>query len=198
VSRPLALVIHAHPDPASFSAALADRAVSGLRSGGWDVERIDLYQEGFRADMSTEERREYHGPDPLRDPLTRRSAELVSRCEALVFVYPTWWWGLPAIAKGWIERVLVNGVAFELVPGGGVRPKLHQVRRIVGVTTYGSRRIELMLTGDAGRRLVTRTLRTLCGRRTSTTWIGLYGLDRVRDQRRRAFLDRVEAAMVRL
>ena len=51
----------------------------------------------------------------------------------MVFVYPTWWSGLPAILKGWLDRVMVPGVGFRFDEQGKVKPGLHQVRRIVGL-----------------------------------------------------------------
>ncbi len=55
-------------------------------------------------------------PAPICSEQVRRYAELVTNAEALIFVYPTWWWGLPAMLKGWLERVLVPGVAFVIDP----------------------------------------------------------------------------------
>src|SRR5690606_26202504 len=93
------------------------------------------------------------------DEVTGTHAAAVGRAEALVFVYPTWWSGLPAVLKGWLERVLVPGVAFEVVPGHGIRPKLTHVRHLVGVSTYGLTRSKARLQGDAGRRTILRSLR---------------------------------------
>ena len=56
-----------------------------------------------------------------------------------MFVYPTWWSGLPAVLKGWLERVMVPGVGFTFdAQSGKVQPGLRHVRRIVGISTYGS------------------------------------------------------------
>ena len=74
---------------------------------------LDLYAVGFAAAMSPEERHAYHGDEPIIDPLVAEHAALVLRADALVFVYPTWWSGLPAILKGWLERVMVPGVGFR-------------------------------------------------------------------------------------
>lgn len=48
-----------------------------------------------------------------------RHAEALAWCDALIFVYPTWWQGLPAMLKGWLDRVLLPGIAFDLPAGGG-------------------------------------------------------------------------------
>ena len=62
--------------------------------------------------MSPDERLAYHSDRPILDPLAERHAGIVKQAEALVFVYPTWWSTMPAILKGWLERVLVPGVGF--------------------------------------------------------------------------------------
>jgi NAD(P)H dehydrogenase (quinone) len=84
-------VVLAHPSPDSFAHELAARAVAGLRAGGHDVELVDLYAVGFRAAMSTDERRAYHGDTPILDPLVQAQADLLQSIETLVVVYPTWW-----------------------------------------------------------------------------------------------------------
>ncbi len=189
------LVVVAHPDRASFTHAVAAAVLRGAEHGGHDVTVLDLYALGFRPAMSREERRAYHGDQPLIDPLVAEHAALVAATDALVFVYPTWWSGLPAVLKGWLERVMVPGVAFVFDARGKVRPGLENVRRIVGVSTYGSPWAFVKLLHDGGRRTLLRTLRMSCGLRTATTWLGLYSMDTAGDEERAAFLDRVEHTM---
>ncbi len=186
------LVVCAHPRPGSYTHAVTDAAVRGFTRAGHDVTTLDLYALGFAPAMTTAERAAYHGEEPLLDPLTREHAALVQRAEMLVFIYPTWWSGPPAILKGWLERVFVPGVAFRFDDRGKVRPALTHVRRIVGVSTYGSPWTYIKLLQDGGRRMLTRALRMNCGLRTPTTWLGLYSIDTLGDAERRAFLDRVE------
>lgn len=191
-----ALVVHAHPDPASFSHALAAAAADGLRRGGHEVATIDLYAEGFRAAMSCEERLAYHGDQPVLDPHVARHVELLRSAEILVFVYPTWWSSLPAILKGWLERTMVPGVGFVLDPRTHrVRPGLGHVRHLVGVSTYGSPRPYVWAINDNGRRTITRALRMSCGWRTRTRWLALYGIDTSTEAERTAFCDRVRRTM---
>jgi putative NADPH-quinone reductase len=194
-----ALVVVAHPCDDSFTHAAAERAVTGLRAGGHTVEVVDLYALGFRVAMSPDERHAYHGETPLIDEHTREHARLVQWADCLVFVYPTWWSGLPAMLKGWLERVMVPGVAFVFDERSGkVRPGLRHVRRLVGISSYGSPRTTVKLINDNGRRTITRTLRMSCGLRVRTTWLAIYGIDTADEPRRRQFLDDVEAKMARL
>jgi NAD(P)H dehydrogenase (quinone) len=190
------LVVQAHPDPNSFSAAQLHVVERALEAGGHERRVLRLYELGFRAAMTAEERRAYHTPSPILDPQVAEHAADVRWAEALIFVYPTWWSGHPAILKGWLDRVLVQGVAFGFDPKTNkVRPLLGHVRHIVGISTYGSPRLYVRLISDAGRRTLVRALRHSCGLRTRTTWLGFYGLDGSTVEQRRAFLDRIERAL---
>lgn len=188
-----ALVVIAHPCDDSFSHAAAERAVAGLTAAGHQVDTIDLYAEGYRTAMSYEERVAYHGDDPVLDPQVARHIELLQGSQILVFVYPTWWSGLPAILKGWLERTMVPGVGFRFdEKSGKVKPGLTHVKRIVGISTYGSPRLAVRLVNDNGRRTLTRTVRLSSGIRTRTEWFGLYGMDTASAGDRTAFLARIE------
>lgn len=195
----LVAVVVAHPSPDSYGHHLTRRAIAGLVAAGHQVELIDLYGDGFTVAMSAEEREAYHGETPIRDPLVGRYADIVQRAGALVFVYPTWWSTLPAILKGWLERVMVPGVSFRFDERTGkVKPALGNVRTIVGISTYGSPRSYVRLMNDNGRRILTRALRVSCGLRTRTRWMALYGIDGASDQQRIEFASAVERAMADL
>lgn len=194
-----ALVLHAHPDPDSFNTALRDRAVAGLETAGYTCDILDLYALDYRAEMSRDEHIAYSTSAPVIDPIVADHARAIAECDLVVFVYPTWWSSLPAIMKGWIERTLVRGTAFDLDDRTGrLTPLLVNVRRVVGITTHGSPRWYAALVGDNGRRTVTRTLRASTGVRTKTTWMAMYSLDGRSASRRQSFLDRVERKMASL
>jgi NAD(P)H dehydrogenase (quinone) len=193
------LVVHAHPSATSVSRAVCGAAEAGLRDAGHEVTVLHLDDEGFRVAMTAEERRAYHSPQPVLDPVVARHGALVRDAEALVFVYPTWWAAPPAILKGWLERVMVPGVAFHLdEETHKVRPDLRHVRRLVGITTYGSSRLYVRVLNDPGRRMVSRALGTLCSRRCRRRWLALYGMDTNTADERGAFLLSVRKRMGRL
>ena len=193
------LVVVAHPSNESYCHALAARAAAGLRAGGHDVELLDLYALGFTVAMTAEERHAYHADQPILDPLVAEHAALVQRAEVLVFVYPTWWSGLPAILKGWLERVMVPGVGFRLDERTNkVRPGLGQMRHLIGISTYGSPRSYVRFVNDNGRRIITRALRMSCGFRVRISWLGLYAIDTSTVTDRDEFAARVERQMAAL
>jgi NAD(P)H dehydrogenase (quinone) len=190
------LVVHAHPEPSSFNRALAAAAVEALTEAGHTVDLIDLYAERYQPAMTAAERRAYETEAPVLDDTVAAHAELVRRAEALVFVYPTWWSSLPAMLKGWMERTLVMGVAFQLDERTRrIRPMLTGIRTIVGLTTYGSPRRYVWVVNDNGRRTLTRALRGCTGVRTKTRWLGMYQLDTSTEAERQEFLNRVRTTM---
>jgi NAD(P)H dehydrogenase (quinone) len=194
-----AAVVLAHPRADSYAHALAQRAVDGLQAAGHRVDIIDLYADGFRAAMSEAEQEAYRGNQPILDPLVQTSADLVRNVDALIFVYPTWWSGLPAILKGWMERVMVPGVGFTFDERTGkVRPGLTNVRHLIGISTYGSPKSIVRVVNDNGRRTIMRALRLSCGFGVRTHWHGLYAIDTSTVGQRAEFAAHIERSMTNL
>ena len=192
------LVIYAHPRAESLCAAARDRGVASLVRAGHDVEVRDLYAVNFEPVLSRHEHALHDAPTETR-PGIAEDARLLAWAEALVFVYPTWWGAQPAILKGWLDRVMVAGVAYTQKPGSKrKRPLLGNIRRIVVVTTHGSSKWVNTLQGEPGKRVLLRGLRSLVGRRARTRWIAAYALDRSSSTDRQRFLDRVGRNLARL
>ncbi|MCU1400718.1 MAG: putative oxidoreductase [Acidimicrobiales bacterium] len=189
------LVVVVHPVATSFTHAMAAAATRGLERAGRTVTTLDLYAMGFRPAMTEEERHAYHGEEPVVDPLVAESVAAVRDADMLVFVYPTWSSGLPAMLKGWLEKTMVPGLAFVFDASGKVRPGLQSVRSIVGVTTYGSSRAHMRAVNDNGRRILLRALRLNTGWRTKRAWLPLYRADHATVDAREAFLARIEREM---
>lgn len=168
----------------------------GLRSAGHDVTVLDLAAEGFRCVMSRAEWEAYMAGDPVVPPDVAHHVEAVRAADMLVFTYPTWWSGLPAQLKGWLDRVMLPGVAFTL-DDGRVRPALGHVRRIVVVSTYGSPWTYVKAINDNGRRTLVRALRSATGWRARCRHLGLHAMDTATDDDRRRFLAAVERAVAR-
>ncbi len=183
-------VVYCHPLEGSFISAARDRALAGLSQH--EVRVTDLYADGFRPELSAWERTHHLDPPATKPEIAVYAANL-QWCDTLVFIYPTWWSGQPGMLKGWIDRVWVAGVAYELPPGANrIKPLLGNIRRLVVVTSHGSSKLINDLQGEGGKRVIGRGLRVLCHKRARTTWIALYGLDRDDAQERKRFLDRVE------
>ena len=190
------LVIYCHPRPDSFSAALRDVAVEALMAGGHEVYVTDLYAEGFDPVLSSSQRGAYF--DEAQNKLgLEDQIHALRQAESLVLVYPTWWFGMPAMLKGWFDRVWLPGVAFRLGGSKVLEPLLTNIRRIGIVTTFGSPRWLLWWVGWPEWRVVRRGLRPLCAPACRLDWIGLTGMDTSTSARRSWFLAEVKRRLAK-
>lgn len=187
-----ALVLFAHPCEESFGAALHGQVVTSLQAGGWDVDDCDLYAEGFQPVLTTEERRGYHdAPDnigPVKPYVDRLMA-----ADALVFSFPVWNFGYPAILKGFLDRVFLPGVSFKLVDGK-VAPNLTHIKKLAAVTTYGGTRFRAFGAGDPPRRHFTRAVWHVT-RPEKMKYLALYDMNRASDDQRARFMTKVGEEM---
>lgn len=106
-------VVLGHPKEGSFNHAIAERAVRTLRQDGHAVRYHDLYVEGFNP-IATHE--EIPKGAPL-DPVIQRHCDEIVEADGIVVVHPNWWGQPPAILKGWVDRVMRVGVAYEFEEG---------------------------------------------------------------------------------
>lgn len=150
-------IVYAHPEPRSLNGALRDAAVTALQGAGHEVVVSDLYAMRFKAVADAEDfprrpaedRLIYHrdsgeayAAGALADDVAAEIARL-EWADVVVLQFPLWWWGPPAILKGWLDRVLVSGFAIG-VPKPGVRRwlrygegRLAGRRGLLAVTTGG-------------------------------------------------------------
>ncbi|MEU0538053.1 NAD(P)H-dependent oxidoreductase [Amycolatopsis tolypomycina] len=134
------VVLLAHPRSGSFNHALAVRVVGTLTRVGRPVRFHDLYAEGFDPVLTAEEAytsgaraEEFLAAEP--DPLVRRHRAELREAGGLVAIHPNWWGKPPAILGGWLDRILVPGVAYRLDDAGGAPESLLSLRRLLVVNT---------------------------------------------------------------
>src|SRR5690242_17084044 len=105
---PKVLVILGHPRLHSFCEALADAYVEGAHGAGADVRRLSLVDFAFEPNVLVPSPR-----DQAQEPAVAEAVGLVAWADHLVFVFPTWWGTMPALMKGFLDRVLMPGFAFQ-------------------------------------------------------------------------------------
>jgi len=132
------LVVKAHPLSESLCAFLSQEVATALKSGGHNVVIEDLYQSRFEPALTRAERNSYYSRrydgSAVRDH-THRLLET----EAVVLVFPTWWFGFPAILKGWFDRVWGPGIAYDHADDfGPIKPRLKNLKRLLAITTLGA------------------------------------------------------------
>ena len=191
------LYVYCHPLPESFHAAVRARALKALGEAGHSVDLLDLYAEKFDPILSEEGRRHYHDTSRNRIGLENYIARLTS-AEALVLQFPTWCFGPPAMLKGFFDRLMMPGVAFDISEPAHVQPALRNIKRIVGIVTYGRPRYMAFWMSDPPRKIVKRYVRWFTGGVARADYYALYHMNVATDIQRAAFIDGVDRGTRRL
>lgn len=188
------LYLYCHPLADSFHAAIRAAALGALKGGQHSVDLLDLYAESFPSALTADERRHYF-ESPRNQVGLEVYVERLKGAEILIVQYPTWCFGPPAMLKGFFDRLLIPGVAFDMSDPAGAKPSLDNLRRIVGVVTYGQPWSAAFWMGDAPRKTVTRFLPWFTNGKAKAEFYALYNVDQSTDAKRRAFIGRVEKAV---
>lgn len=112
------VIVYAHPNPKSFNHAIVQAVAGGLKSKGHEVRIRDLYKAGFDplvrpADLAMPLAAKASPPKKVKE-----EQKHIAWADALFFVYPIWWDGMPAMLKGYFDRVLTTGFSHEFGPRG--------------------------------------------------------------------------------
>jgi putative NADPH-quinone reductase len=190
------LVVYCHPVETSFCAAVHAQVVASLRAAGHEVDDCDLYAEDFNPVLSRAERLGYHDIPSNRQPV-QRYIERLESAQAIVFCFPTWCFGLPAMLKGFFDRVFVPGVAFDMSDPKNVKPALTHIQRVSAVVTYGRPRWTAFLMGDPPRKIITRYMKRLTGGRAKVDYHAYYHMNVATRPGLERFKARVGQAMAR-
>jgi putative NADPH-quinone reductase len=191
------LVVYCHPVEDSFCAAVRDTAVEAIRARGCEARVVDLYAEKFEPVMWPEERRAYNAQAP-KDPALHPHIEHLRWADGLVFIYPTWWYGQPAMLKGWLDRVWAKDVAFTFHgTRQSIAPLMGHIEKIAVVTTCGAPWWWSVIVGQPGRKTILRGLRALCAWRCQTLYLAHYMMDSSTPRSRARFLVKVRRRLER-
>ena len=187
-----ALVVYCHPRPDSFNAAIRDLVLERLEASVAEVRLLDLYAEGFNPVMGHDELGTHFDETRNRAALEAHVDHL-TWCDTLIFVYPTWWYGLPAMLKGWLDRAFLPGVAFRMpaAEGENIAPGLTHIKRLAVFTTCGASWWLTRMIGAPGKRTLLRGVRLLCAKNCKTTFAAHYLMDSSTKASRKAHLTKV-------
>ncbi|MER7674095.1 NAD(P)H-dependent oxidoreductase [Kitasatospora sp. NPDC096128] len=125
----------AHPRPGSFNHALYEAVVDELRGRGCEVRAHDLYADGFGPLLTAEETGTVADAGTTTDPQLAAHRAEVATLDALVLIHPNWWGMPPAVLTGWVQRVLVPGVAYKLGTADGEPAGLLRAGRALVLNT---------------------------------------------------------------
>lgn len=188
------LVLFAHPVETSYNAALHKIIVERLTAAGHEVDDCDLYAEDFDPRLTRQERLTHYDADNTK--YVSRYVERLRCADAIVLSFPVWNYGYPAILKGFFDRVFLPGVSFKLVDGRSW-PILHNIKKVVAVTTYGGSRLRAWLMGDPPRKIVGRLMRSTVKPGAGFAYLAQYSMNVSTPETRARFMDRVRREMDR-
>lgn len=156
-------VILAHPNKKSFNHAIAKAAVDALRQNGHELFFHDLYEEQFDPILESHE----IPKDSLLSPEIKKHCEEISEAAGIIIIHPNWWGQPPAILKGWVDRIMRPGVAYEFLEndkGEGVPIGLLKAKSaIIFNTSNTESKREKKVFGDPLEAIWKNCIFDLCG-----------------------------------
>jgi putative NADPH-quinone reductase len=192
------LVVIAHPLDDSLCRTLAQTAISALTAQGHEVVIEDLYSSGFTPALTVSERRSYYSPTYDTAAAAGQIDRLLA-AEALVLVFPTWWFGFPAMLKGWFDRIWAPGIAYDHASDlGPIKPRLHGLRHTLSITSLGSPWwVDRLVLRQPVKRVLKTALLGTCAPKSSFEMLSLYKAESLTQAKVQAFGSRIERTLAR-
>ncbi|WP_342462581.1 NAD(P)H-dependent oxidoreductase [Bacillus sp. FSL R5-0286] len=186
-------IVYAHPWDGSYNHAILTSITKNLETKKEPFQVIDLYKDGFNPVFTAEELKHFHkGETPY--PLVKDYQEKLKQSTELVFIFPVWWWDLPAILKGFIDKVMLRGFAFtEDQHTGALKGLLTNIKKttVISTSTTDKDYIE----SEAGNAIqsvfINRTLADLGLKNESTKWIHFSRVNLTTDEKRKQFFKKI-------
>ena len=186
-------IVYAHPWDGSYNHAILTSITEKLETKREPFQVIDLYKDGFNPVFTAEELKHFHkGETPYS--LVKDYQEKLKQSTELIFIFPVWWWDLPAILKGFIDKVMLSGFAFiEDQNTGTLKGLLTNIKKttVISTSTTDKEYIE----SEAGNAIqsvfINRTLADLGLKDESTKWIHFSRVNLTTDEKRKQFLKEI-------
>ncbi len=192
------LVVVAHPITDSLCHALARTVRETLTEAGHEVQMEELYQSGISPALTASERRSYYSP-PFDTAAVQLQIDRLLSAEALVLVFPTWWFGFPAILKGWFDRTWTPGIAYDHATDfGPITPRLHSLRQALAITSLGSPWwVDWFLLRRPVRRVLKTALLGTCAPDCHFEMLSLYRAESLTSIRFQVFCSRIRTTLAK-
>lgn len=192
------LVVIAHPLSDSLCRTLAQVSIEALSAAGHEIKVEDLYATGFSPSLTVSERQSYYSL-PFDSSLIEPHMERLLAAEALVLVFPTWWFGFPAMLKGWFDRVWAPGVAYDHATDlGALEPRLRNLRKALVVTSLGSPWwIDRFVLRQPVKRILKTALLGTCAPACRFEMLSLYKAERLTSAQVDTFCSRIRRAIAK-
>ena len=178
------LIIYAHPNPTSFNTAILKQVKDSL-SKSHNISVLDLYAEGFDPVLRFDEVNKRRDLAQVSD--MKKYRDLISEANHLIFIFPIWWSGMPAILKGFIDRVFVAGFAYSYKKTG-LSGYLNGKSAWI-ITTHNTPALLMPFVQDYGKVLKNQVLKS-CGI-SPVKLTELTPVEKITDEKRRQLLEKL-------
>lgn len=190
------LVVASHPLAQSLCKQLTEHVAQTLTSMKHEVVLEDLYAEKFEPVLTVAERESYYS----RTYDSSQIAEEVKRlqeAEALILLFPTWWFSFPAILKGWFDRVWGPGIAYDHANDfGPITPRLDNLRKVLVVTTLGAPWwVDHFVMRQPVKRVLKGALLGACAPKSTLKYLSLYKSETLTKERIASFKGTIDKAL---
>lgn len=186
------LIVFNHPYEGSYCNAILHAVHKGLQIGGHEVDIIHLDNDRFRPAMTKADLKAFVDHQPI-DPQVIDYSERIRQADHLIFIFPIWWDIMPAMTKGFIDRVLFPGVVYDHHPRGfGLVPLLDNLKSITMITTMNKPKLMYsLLIGNLIRKAMLKSVFKAMGYK-NLRWISFTSVKRVSHEKRVRWLDNLE------
>ncbi len=191
------LIVTTHPLNDSLCKLLAKHVENKLNHMGHEVTIEDLYAEKFEPALTAAERESYYG-DSYESSNVAAQVSRLKEAEALILLFPTWWFGFPAMLKGWFDRVWGPGIAYDHASDfGPIKPRLENLRKVLVVTTLGSPWwVDHLVMWQPVKRIMKLALLGACTKKSKLQFLSLYNSEKLNEQKIAALKNKIEKELV--
>ena len=187
------IIIFNHPYEGSFCNAILNSVTRGLQQANHEVDIINLDKEGFNPVMTSQDLKAFRDKQPL-DPKVIEYKDRLELAEQVVFIFPIWWELMPALMKGFIDKVIFPGVAYDYVNGSNtkMKPLLTNIKGVTVITTMNTPGILYrIIFGNAIQKALMRGTFWKTGYKNKK-WISFNTVKQVSDEKRKFWLTKLE------
>ncbi|WP_415901659.1 NAD(P)H-dependent oxidoreductase [Neptuniibacter sp. QD29_5] len=190
------LVVFTHPLKDSLCHHFCDETVKHLAAKGYDIALLNLYESGFEPALKEGERQSYYA-DQFDDSRLKADIQQLQEAESLVLIFPTWWFGFPAMLKGWFDRVWAPGFAYDHAKDlGAIQPRLNKLKEVKVVTTLGSPWwVDLFILRQPVKKVLKIALLGACTKGCKFQMLSFYKSENPSKSRVEAFVKKIKAKL---
>ena len=190
------LIVNAHPLEDSLCGKFTHLVYSRLDEMGHQVVLENLYHDQFDPVLSARERSTYY-TGKYDDSKIQKQARHLVEADAMVLIFPTWWFGFPAVLKGWFDRVWGPGIAYDHANDyGPIKPRLDKLKRVLAITTLGAPWwVDMFILRKPLQKVLRFAILQACTKNCQLKYISFYNCEKVNQERFDIFISKIHLAL---